>query len=178
MDPNIANEFERTDSSIASQRDAPSGEIAFATGMSTLGTVLVARSARGVCAILIGSEDRELVADLAARFPENRLVPGQRKVEGELKKILRFIENPAADLALELDIYGTPFSQARARTIATQETFPRCKKSLSTIIPSSPISGGGAGVKDVVRSSDLASVSCAQDTAKGIRRSRTKKGVA
>jgi O-6-methylguanine DNA methyltransferase len=111
MDPNIANEFERTDSSITSHRDAPSGEIAFATRMSTLGTVLVARSVRGVCAILIGSEDRQLVADLAARFPENRLVPGQRKVEGELKKILRFIENPAAGLDLDLEIHGTPFQR-------------------------------------------------------------------
>lgn len=111
MDLNSANEFERTDSSITSQRDAPSGEIAFATGISTLGTVLVARSARGVCAILIGSEDRELVADLAARFPENRLVPCQRKVEGDLKRTLRFIENPGAGLDLNLDIHGTPFQR-------------------------------------------------------------------
>jgi NADPH:quinone reductase len=68
MDPNIANEFERTDSSITSHRDASSGEIAFATGMSTLGTVLVARSVRGVCAILIGSEDRELFGGRRALF--------------------------------------------------------------------------------------------------------------
>ena len=115
MDLSIANEFERTNSTITSRRDAPSGEIAFATGMSTLGTVLVARSVRGVCAILIGSEDRELVADLAARFPENRLVGGQRKVEGDLEKTLRFIENPEAgldlDLDLDLDIHGTPFQR-------------------------------------------------------------------
>src|ERR1700738_5109552 len=111
MDLDIAKKFERTASSITSQRDAPSGKIAFATGMSTLGTVLVARSARGVCAILIGSEDRELVADLAARFPENRLVPGQRKVEGDLERTLRFIENPGAGLDLDLDIHGTPFQR-------------------------------------------------------------------
>jgi O-6-methylguanine DNA methyltransferase len=87
------------------------GEIAFAAGMSTLGIVLVARSARGVCAILIGSEAEELIADLAARFPENTLVSDDRKLVRDLEKILQFIENPAARLDLELDIYGTPFQR-------------------------------------------------------------------
>jgi O-6-methylguanine DNA methyltransferase len=111
MHLDTTNEFARGGSSITSQHDAPSGEIIFATGASTLGIVLVARSARGVCAILIGSDAGELTADLAARFPENTLVSDERKLEGDLAKILRFIENPAADLALELDIYGTPFQR-------------------------------------------------------------------
>jgi O-6-methylguanine DNA methyltransferase len=111
MDHSITNEFAGADSNITGQHDAPSGEIAFATGTSTLGTVLVARTARGVCAILIGSELGELTADLAARFPENALVRDDRKLEDDLQKILRFIENPAAGLDLELDIYGTPFQR-------------------------------------------------------------------
>ena len=77
MDHSITNEFARADSNITGQHDAPSGEIAFATGTITLGTVLVARSAHGVCAILIGSEVGELTADLAARFPENALSPAE-----------------------------------------------------------------------------------------------------
>jgi O-6-methylguanine DNA methyltransferase len=103
----------RDDALITSQHDTPTGKIAFATGTSTLGTVLVARSARGVCAILIGSEPGELVADLAARFPESTLVPDDRKLEDDLEKIRRFIENPAEglDLDLHLDIYGTGFQR-------------------------------------------------------------------
>ena len=98
MDHSITNEFARADSNITGQHDAaPSGEVAFATGTITLGTVLVARS---VCAMLIGSEVGELTADLAARFPENALVRDDRKLEGDLQKILRFIENPAAGLDL------------------------------------------------------------------------------
>lgn len=111
MQLHVTNEFARTDALITGQHHAPSGEIVFATGTSTLGTVLVARSARGVCAILIGSENGELVADLAARFPQNRLVPDQRRAEGDLEKILRFIENPRARLDLDLDIHGTPFQR-------------------------------------------------------------------
>ena len=40
----------------------------YATGSCALGQVLVARNAKGVCAILIGDGQGELEADLAARF--------------------------------------------------------------------------------------------------------------
>jgi methylated-DNA-[protein]-cysteine S-methyltransferase/AraC family transcriptional regulator of adaptative response/methylated-DNA-[protein]-cysteine methyltransferase len=111
MASSVANEFTRTDAPVTSPPDAPPGEIAFATGASALGIVLVARSARGVCAILIGSEAGELTADLAARFPENALVQDDRKLDGDLQKIRRFIDSPAAGLDLELDVYGTPFQR-------------------------------------------------------------------
>ena len=55
--------------------------ISYATGESALGRVLVARSISGVCAILIGAHDNELVTDLAARFPEAKLVPDEADVE-------------------------------------------------------------------------------------------------
>ena len=108
---NDTSEFARTDSPITDQHDAPAGAVSFATGNSNLGIVLVARSARGVCAILIGSEAGELIADLGARFPENTLVPDERKLQGDLDRVSRFIENPEAGLNLDLDIYGTPFQR-------------------------------------------------------------------
>jgi hypothetical protein len=42
-------------------------KIYYATGQSVLGTVLVARSRDGVCAIIIGSDSKELKDDLAIR---------------------------------------------------------------------------------------------------------------
>ena len=105
------NEFARTNSTTAGQQAAPAQEIAFATGDSSLGIVLVARSAHGICAILIGSEAHELAADLALRFPESTLVQDDRKPNGDLDKILRFIEVPAQGLDLDLDIHGTPFQR-------------------------------------------------------------------
>jgi methylated-DNA-[protein]-cysteine S-methyltransferase/AraC family transcriptional regulator of adaptative response/methylated-DNA-[protein]-cysteine methyltransferase len=105
MDLNIRTEFARTNSHALSE------EIAFATGTSALGTVLVARNAYGVCAILIGSEAGELVADLAVRFPHNTLVQHDRKLDSELLRILRFIEKPTRGLDLELKITGTPFQR-------------------------------------------------------------------
>lgn len=111
MNLSITDEFVRADAPITSQHDVPSGQIAFATGKSTLGTVLVARSARGICAILMGLGARELTADLAERFPENPLVRDDRKLDRDLQKILRFIESPARGLDLDLDINGTRFQR-------------------------------------------------------------------
>lgn len=48
--------------------------ISYATSESALGPVLVARTVSGVCAILISAGNDEPVADLAARFPEAKLV--------------------------------------------------------------------------------------------------------
>jgi len=86
-------------------------EIAFSIGESALGAVLVARSADGVCAILIGSEAAELESDLAKRFTDSKLVRNDRKLSNDLQKILRFIEAPSEGLNLPLDIRGTPFQQ-------------------------------------------------------------------
>jgi methylated-DNA-[protein]-cysteine S-methyltransferase/AraC family transcriptional regulator of adaptative response/methylated-DNA-[protein]-cysteine methyltransferase len=111
MDLDITNKSARVVSRNTRRNDAPAREIAFTTGKSTLGIVLVARSARGICAILIGSEAGELTADLAARFPESARVQNDEKLAGDFEKILRFIETPARGLDLELDIHGTPFQR-------------------------------------------------------------------
>jgi len=90
---------------------AAAEKIAFSIGESALGVVLVARSADGVCAILIGSEAAELESDLARRFTDSKLVRNDRKLSNDLQKILRFIEAPSEGLNLPLDIRGTPFQQ-------------------------------------------------------------------
>ena len=95
-----------------SESAAISSEIAFSIGESALGEVLVARSAVGVCAILIGSDTDELSSDLAARFPDNRLVADELQLRDDLSKIMRFIDKPSEGLDLPLDMrQGTPFQR-------------------------------------------------------------------
>jgi O-6-methylguanine DNA methyltransferase len=86
-------------------------EIKFATGKSELGTVLVARSASGVCAILIGDGTEVLKRDLAEEFTDAKLVHDDRALRTDLDKILTFIKTPAKGLDLPLDIRGTPFQR-------------------------------------------------------------------
>jgi AraC family transcriptional regulator, regulatory protein of adaptative response / methylated-DNA-[protein]-cysteine methyltransferase len=84
-----------------------------------LGPVLVARSAAGVCAILIGANNDELVADLAARFPEAKLVANAAIVQDDLAKVTRFIDRPSKGLDLPLDLRGTPFQRRVWETVRT-----------------------------------------------------------
>ncbi|TAI66640.1 methylated-DNA--[protein]-cysteine S-methyltransferase [Bradyrhizobium sp. Leo170] len=79
----------------------------YATGECALGKVLVARSANGVCAILLGADSGELEADLAARFPEAMLVANEAIVRDDLAKVIRFVDKPAEGLHLALDMRGT-----------------------------------------------------------------------
>ena len=85
--------------------------ISYATEESALGRVLVARSVSGVCAILIGADDNELVTDLAARFPEAKLVVNEAVVQDDLAKVTHFVDKPTEGLDLPLDLRGTPFQR-------------------------------------------------------------------
>jgi O-6-methylguanine DNA methyltransferase len=83
--------------------------ISWAISQCALGLVLVARRVSGVCAILIGDDERDLVADLARRFPKSTLSLNKPEVQGDLAKVVRFMDSPSAGLDLALDVHGTPF---------------------------------------------------------------------
>jgi methylated-DNA-[protein]-cysteine S-methyltransferase/AraC family transcriptional regulator of adaptative response/methylated-DNA-[protein]-cysteine methyltransferase len=108
MNIDITREPSRTDAPVADHRDA---EILFTAGDSVLGTVLVARGPRGICAILIGSEAGALTADLASQFPAGTLTRNDRELATDLEKIVGFIATPDRGLDLALDIHGTPFQR-------------------------------------------------------------------
>lgn len=85
--------------------------IHFATGSSSMGLVLVARSERGVCAILIGDESETLTQDLARRFPKARLALAEADFQTTVADVVACIEQPGRSLDLPLDIQGTAFQQ-------------------------------------------------------------------
>ena len=86
-------------------------EILFAVGQCTLGTVLVAQSARGVCAILLGDAPEALVHDLEDRFPRATLVGADAGFEETVARVIAFVDDPKAGLDLPLDVRGTAFQQ-------------------------------------------------------------------
>jgi AraC family transcriptional regulator of adaptative response/methylated-DNA-[protein]-cysteine methyltransferase len=85
--------------------------IHFAIGACSLGSILVARSERGVCAILLGDDPEPLIRELQDRFPRADLVGGDRGFEDLVAKVVGFIEAPALGLDLPLDVRGTAFQQ-------------------------------------------------------------------
>jgi AraC family transcriptional regulator, regulatory protein of adaptative response / methylated-DNA-[protein]-cysteine methyltransferase len=86
-------------------------EIRFAIGECSLGSILVARSERGVCAILLGDDPDALARDLQDRFPQANLIGGDREFERLVAKVIGFVEAPAVGLDLPLDVRGTIFQQ-------------------------------------------------------------------
>jgi AraC family transcriptional regulator, regulatory protein of adaptative response / methylated-DNA-[protein]-cysteine methyltransferase len=85
--------------------------IRFAVGECSLGTVVVATSAKGVCAILLGDDAAAAVSDLRDRFPEAQPSGDDLGFEQVMAQVVRFIEAPAAGLDLPLDPRGTAFQR-------------------------------------------------------------------
>jgi len=86
-------------------------EIRFAVGECSLGAILVAASARGVCAILIGDDPDALVRDLQDRFPSAVLVGGDAAFERLVAQVVGLVEAPGLGVDLPLDVRGTAFQQ-------------------------------------------------------------------
>ena len=86
-------------------------EIRFAVAQCTLGAILVAASARGVCAILLGDEPDVLVRDLQDRFPAAGLIGGDASFETTVARVVGFVETPRLGLELPLDVRGTAFQR-------------------------------------------------------------------
>jgi AraC family transcriptional regulator of adaptative response/methylated-DNA-[protein]-cysteine methyltransferase len=87
--------------------------IRHATGPCALGRVLVATSARGICAILLGDDDDDLAADLQTRFPRARHEPADAAFAQTIAEVARLVDAPAeaTALSLPLDIRGTAFQR-------------------------------------------------------------------
>jgi len=86
-------------------------EIRFAVGECSLGSILVAQSARGVCAIMLGENPDALVRELQDQFPRAKLVGGEAGFEQLVAKVVGLVEAPGVGLDLPLDVRGTAFQQ-------------------------------------------------------------------
>ncbi|HXE19327.1 MAG TPA: methylated-DNA--[protein]-cysteine S-methyltransferase, partial [Castellaniella sp.] len=86
-------------------------EIRFAVGQCSLGSILVAQSQRGICAILLDDDPDRLVRGLQDQFPEAELIGGDADFEQLVAQVVGFIETPAIGLNLPLDVRGTAFQQ-------------------------------------------------------------------
>jgi AraC family transcriptional regulator, regulatory protein of adaptative response / methylated-DNA-[protein]-cysteine methyltransferase len=85
--------------------------IRFAVGECSLGAILVAQSARGICAILLGEDPEALARELQDQFPQATLIGGDAAFEQLVATVVGFVEAPAVGLDLPLDIRGTAFQQ-------------------------------------------------------------------
>ncbi len=93
------------------RRGGATMEIRFAVGECSHGSILVASTSRGVCAILLGDDPDALVHDLEHRFPRARLIGGDGDFVQLVAAVVGLVEKPHVDVALPLDICGTAFQE-------------------------------------------------------------------
>lgn len=86
-------------------------QIRFAIGECSLGSVLVAATDKGVCAILMDSDPDALVRQLQDRFTKAELIGADAAFEKLVAQVVGFVEQPRLGLDLPLDVQGTAFQQ-------------------------------------------------------------------
>ena len=85
--------------------------IRFAVGECSLGAILVAASARGICAISLGDDPDALARDLQDRFPQAEVIGGDAAFEALVAQVVGLVEAPELGVDLPLDVRGTAFQQ-------------------------------------------------------------------
>jgi len=93
------------------RRGGTNAEIRFAIGECSLGDILVASSAKGVCAILLGDDPDRLARDLQDQFPNAQLIGDDAQFAKLVARVVGFVEAPQQGLDLPLDVRGTAFQQ-------------------------------------------------------------------
>src|SRR5437763_16850245 len=88
-----------------------STDIRFAVGECSLGSILVAASEKGVCAIFLGDEPNELTKELQDRFSKAQLIGGDKSFERIVAQVVDLVEAPGIGLSLPLDVRGTAFQR-------------------------------------------------------------------
>jgi len=75
---------------------------------TSLGSMLVAATAKGVCRLAFG----ESLPDLARRFPSAELVEGGDDFARLLEQVIAAVEQPGDSRHVPLDVQGTAFQEA------------------------------------------------------------------
>jgi AraC family transcriptional regulator of adaptative response/methylated-DNA-[protein]-cysteine methyltransferase len=83
--------------------------IRFALGECSLGSILVAATDKGICAILLGDDAAALLRELEDRFPKARLIGGDQGFERLVAQVAGLVEAPERGFDLPLDLRGTAF---------------------------------------------------------------------
>jgi AraC family transcriptional regulator of adaptative response/methylated-DNA-[protein]-cysteine methyltransferase len=85
--------------------------IHFAVGECSLGSILVARTELGICAIFLGDDPDALARELQDRFPRSTPIGGDPELERLVARVVGLVEAPGLVVDLPLDLRGTAFQQ-------------------------------------------------------------------
>jgi AraC family transcriptional regulator of adaptative response/methylated-DNA-[protein]-cysteine methyltransferase len=127
--------------------------VRFAIGQCSLGSILVAATDRGICAISLGDDAGALLRALQDRFPQAQLIGADAQFERLVARVAGLVESPARGLDLPLDLRGTAFQHRvwqalRAIAPGTTATYgqiaralgiPRSARAVAQAIAANPL---------------------------------------
>jgi len=106
-------------------RGGRGAHIRYATAPCALDRVLVAATARGVCAVYLGDDDAALEGELRREFPQAEIAPDSGPLADAVRSVVSAIDDGAPARELALDVRASAF-QARVwqalRAIPAGET--------------------------------------------------------
>ncbi len=86
-------------------------EIKYTVANTTLGKVLVAATERGVSAVYLGENEKNLVEELRKEYEKAQIVRAAEGNESWLNEIVRRVEGNAPSVDLPLDVQATAFQR-------------------------------------------------------------------
>ncbi len=92
----------------AYRKEGAGVDISYWISRTSFGRVIVGATSVGICAVMIGNSDKELVNELCAEFPKAIITKGS----GEKSKVVAAVVRLAAggpSSRIDLDVGGTPF---------------------------------------------------------------------
>jgi AraC family transcriptional regulator of adaptative response/methylated-DNA-[protein]-cysteine methyltransferase len=92
-------------------RSGAAAAVRYATAQTPIGCVLVARSDKGVRAVLLGDDAGRLAEDLKSRMPGAKLEDGDDACAYIAATLAAHVEDPSVPLDFTLDAQGTPFQK-------------------------------------------------------------------
>lgn len=106
--------YERADAALgmtpATYRKGGLGaEIDFAVASSSLGRLLLASTARGVCRVMIGDDDGALERDLRREYPHAVIRRNDRILSGHVRALLEYLRGRSPHPDLPIDVRATAF---------------------------------------------------------------------
>lgn len=95
----------------AFRRNGAGTEIRYSIFTSDLGQVLIAATARGLCAVRFGDDDRALERELRAEFSAARLTRDEDALSSLAVQVRELLQGRVSSGEIPLDIQGTAFQQ-------------------------------------------------------------------
>lgn len=85
--------------------------IAYSVTATPLGWLLVARTAKGICAVRLGDDANSLASDLSKEYSRGQVTRDDAALQTHVEQIVRLIAGEAPHLDLPLDIRATAFQR-------------------------------------------------------------------